>query len=134
MEKLRHIAIAVHDLETTAKFYENTFGMERVRQSKVAIMLSDGVMSLAILHLPSNDNAPDERGPDFIGLHHMGFYAGDMDAACRQVEENGGAFHGQIVNVGGGPKSERKFRDPNGVVIDVVNADHVRKVWCIPDI
>jgi predicted enzyme related to lactoylglutathione lyase len=64
----------------------------------------------------------------------MGFYAGDMDAACRRVEENGGTFHGQIVNVGGGPKSERKFRDPNGVVIDVVNADHVRKVWCIPDI
>jgi catechol 2,3-dioxygenase-like lactoylglutathione lyase family enzyme len=133
MEKLRHIAIAVPDLETAAKFYEETFGMERVRVSKVAIMLSDGVMSLAILHLPSNDNAPDERGADFLGLHHIGFYAGDMDATCSRVEENGGTFHGQIANVGGGPKSERKFRDPNGVVIDVVNADHVRDVWCIPE-
>ena len=78
MAKLRHIAISAKDLETTAQFYEKAFGMERVRQSKVAIMLSDGVVSLAILHLRSNDNAPDERGPDYIGLHHMGFLVDDV--------------------------------------------------------
>ena len=63
MAKLRHLALSVKDLEASAKFYEDAFGMERIRQSKVAIMLSDGVVSLALLHLRSNDNAPDERGP-----------------------------------------------------------------------
>ena len=85
MAKLRHIAISARDLETTAQFYEKAFNMERVRQSKVAIMLSDGVGALAILHLRSNDNAPDERGPDYIGLHHMGFLVDDVPTASEAV-------------------------------------------------
>ena len=44
MAKLRHLALSVKDLEESAKFYESAFGMERVRQSDVAIMLSDGVV------------------------------------------------------------------------------------------
>jgi len=83
MAKLRHLALSVKDLEESAKFYESAFGMERVRQSKVAIMLSDGVVSLALLHLRSNDNAPDERGPDYVGLHHMGFLVDDIPASSE---------------------------------------------------
>ena len=30
MAKLRHIAIAVPDIQATAKFYETSFGMQRV--------------------------------------------------------------------------------------------------------
>ena len=82
MAKLRHIALSVKDLEESAQFYESAFGMERVRQSKVAIMLYDGVVSLALLHLRSNDNAPDERGPDYIGMHHMGFLVDDVPEAA----------------------------------------------------
>ena len=117
MAKLRHIALSVKDLEATAKFYEDAFGMERVRQSDVAVMLSDGVVSLALLHLKSNDNAPDERGPEYIGLHHMGFMVDDMAESCNAVEAAGGTFYGQILNVGGGPEFERKYRDIDGVVI-----------------
>ena len=57
MAKLRHIAIAVRDLEEAAKFYEEAFGLERVRQSDVAVMMSDGVVSLAILDIKKNNNA-----------------------------------------------------------------------------
>ena len=49
MGKLRHIAIAVATTDETAKFYEQAFGMTRVRQSVSSIMLTDGVISLAIL-------------------------------------------------------------------------------------
>jgi hypothetical protein len=34
--------------------------------------------------------------------------------------------------VGDGPQSERKYRDPNGIDFDIVNADHATRVWCIP--
>ncbi len=132
MAKLRHIAISARDLETTAQFYEKAFNMERVRQSKVAIMLSDGVVSLAILHLRSNDNAPDERGPDYIGLHHMGFLVDDVPTASEAVEEAGGKYHGQIQNVGDGPEFERKYRDPNGVVLDVTSKEHATSSWRVP--
>ena len=132
MAKLRHLALSVRDLEASAKFYEDAFGMERVRQSKVAIMLSDGVVSLALLHLRSNDNAPDERGPDYVGLHHMGFLVDDVPTVSEAVEAAGGRYHGQIVNVGNGPESERKYRDPNGIVIDVTSKEHADSSWRIP--
>ena len=49
MAKLRHITLSVDDMEKTAAFYEQAFEMKRVRQSGVAIMMSDGVVSLAII-------------------------------------------------------------------------------------
>jgi catechol 2,3-dioxygenase-like lactoylglutathione lyase family enzyme len=36
MAKLRHIALSVKDLQESATFYEEAFGMERVRESDVA--------------------------------------------------------------------------------------------------
>ena len=73
MPKLRHIAITVPDLEEAATFYEETFGMTRSMISPIAILLTDGVMSLAILKFQTDQQAGDERGKDFHGLHHMGF-------------------------------------------------------------
>ncbi len=47
--KLRHLAISVPDKEKAAKFYEETFGFERVSQSRVATRLSDGVMNITLV-------------------------------------------------------------------------------------
>lgn len=126
MAKLRHIAITVDDMEKTAAFYEQAFEMKRVRQSDVAIMLSDGVMSLAIIHT-ANVNAEGRKG-----LHHIGFLVDDMQTGAARVEQSGAVYHGQIKGVGGGPQSERKYRDPNGIHFDVATAEHAQRVWCIP--
>jgi catechol-2,3-dioxygenase len=101
--------------------------MQRVRESDVAVMLSDGVISLAIIDSNRNPNA-DNRA----GLHHMGFLVDDLATAADRVERNGGKYFSQIKGVGDGPQSERKYRDPNGIDFDIVNADHARKVWRIP--
>jgi catechol 2,3-dioxygenase-like lactoylglutathione lyase family enzyme len=126
MAKLRHVAITVDDMEATASFYEKAFELERVRQSDVAIMLSDGIVSLAIIS-SKNVNAEGR-----IGLHHIGFMVDDMESGATRVEDSGGVYHGQIRNIGGGPKSERKYRDPNGIHFDVATPEHARRVWCIP--
>ena len=126
MAKLRHIAITVDDMEKTAQFYEQAFEMKRVRQSDVAIMLSDGLMSLAIIHT-GNVNAEGRRG-----LHHIGFLVDDMDKGAAQVEESGAQYHGQIKGIGAGPQEERKYRDPNGIYFDVATPAHAKRVWCIP--
>jgi predicted enzyme related to lactoylglutathione lyase len=126
MAKLRHVAITVDDMEATASFYEKAFELERVRQSDVAIMLSDGIVSLAIIS-SKNVNAEGRTG-----LHHIGFMVDDMESGATRVEDSGGVYHGQIRNIGGGPKSERKYRDPNGIHFDVATPEHARRVWCIP--
>jgi catechol 2,3-dioxygenase-like lactoylglutathione lyase family enzyme len=127
MAKLRHIAIAVPDIQATARFYEASFGMQRVRESDVAVMLSDGLMSLAIIDSNRNVNAENRSG-----LHHFGFLVEDLDQAAGQVEASGGRYYGQIRNIGDGPQSERKYRDPNGIDFDIVDAEHARRVWRIP--
>ena len=103
MAKLRHITLSVDDMEKTAAFYEQAFEMKRVRQSGVAIMMSDGVVSLAIIDANRNANAGARKG-----LHHMGFLVDNIDDAVARVEQSGATYAGQIKNIGEGPRTERK--------------------------
>jgi catechol-2,3-dioxygenase len=128
MAKLRHIAMVVEEMEQTAKFYEQSFGMKRVRQSETSIGLSDGYMSLVIIH-PSNVNM---KGELRRGLHHRGFLIDDMEQVSATVEANGAVYHGEILGSGRGPLTERKYFDPNGHMFDVTTADHARETWRIP--
>ena len=128
MPKLRHIAVTVPDLEEAAGFYEKTFGMTRATESGIAILLTDGVVSLAILKFKTDEQAGDERGKDFHGLHHMGFVVEDIEAMQGTIEDNGGRYHMQLPNTPEGA-SEIKFRDPNGVVFDIVTTQYAEKAW-----
>ena len=128
MAKLRHIAMVVEDMEKTASFYEQAFGMQRVRQSNTAIALSDGTVSLVIID-PANANM---KGDSRRGLHHIGFLIDEMEPAAAKVEANGGVYHGEILGTGRGPMTERKYLDPNGVMFDITTAEHARDSWRIP--
>ena len=128
MPKLRHIAVTVPDLEEAARFYETTFGMTRASESNNAILLSDGVVSLAILKFKTDEQAGDERGKDFHGLHHMGFVVEDIKAMQKTIEDNGGQYHMRLPNTPDGA-SEIKFLDPNGVVFDIVTTQYADKAW-----
>ena len=115
MAKLRHIAMAVPDLEAAAAFYERTFELERVKQTKKRIYLSDGTMNLTLL--PSDDLAGDAR-EGFVGLHHLGFVVEDTGAAEERLAANGG----RIVETPASYEAlnaERKYWDPNGVMVDI---------------
>ena len=122
MAKLRHIAISVPDLEKSATFYEQTFGLKRVNFVVTpygdGLSLSDGVINLTLLHFHTDDAAGDERGRDFVGIHHFGFIVDDLEAMSKKLEQHGGRFHRELKG-GGGVDFERKFRDPDGVVFDI---------------
>ena len=141
MAKLRHIAIAVDDTDATAKFYEQAFGLTRVRQSQNAVMLTDGVISLAIL---SSQHSPEAKGHH--GLHHVGFIADEVGAAGEQAEASGAQYadseeriavrfanRGQMKDGQLTPdaqqQEQRKYTDPNGVKFDIVNTVHARNSW-----
>jgi catechol 2,3-dioxygenase-like lactoylglutathione lyase family enzyme len=125
MAKLRHIAMVVEKMQETAKFYEKAFGMQRVRETPTAIGLSDGVVSLVIIH-PSNVNM---KGDDRRGLHHLGFLVEDVDRETEKVEAVGARRHGAIINSEEATESERKFLDPNGQVFDLTSPKYARDVW-----
>ena len=144
MAKLRHIAMAVSNPDATAKFYEQAFGMKRVRESKLSIHLSDGVVNLAIL-----DNQNNQEALGHQGLHHLGFIVDDVDQAAAQVEGGGAVYTDKPDNVVARktvreitldakalPEAmrmqQRKYQDPNSVNFDIVNGEHARLSWHIP--
>jgi methylmalonyl-CoA/ethylmalonyl-CoA epimerase len=119
--------MVVEEMEQTAQFYEKSFGMQRVRQTETAIGLSDGVVSLVVIH-PSNVNM---KGDSRRGLHHIGFLVDDMEAETAKAEANGAVRHGGIIKSDLGTETERKFRDPIGQVFDLTGHEYARDFWRI---
>ena len=126
MGKLRHIAMQVPELEKAAAFYEDVFGLDRVAEAESpignAVMLSDGVMNLTLLHFPEG-TVGGVNGPGWAGLHHFGMVVDDKQATAARIEAAGGRFFMELPGDYPGVEAETKFKDPNGVVFDVSEHD-----------
>ena len=120
MAKLRHIAINVPDPWEAALFYMEAFGMKKVGETDSdlarGVYLSDGIVNLAILNYKTDEMAGGKK--DQWGIHHMGFWVDDIDKARKAVDTAGGKYWmGEVA--GGNNFYEIKYRDPNGIVIDL---------------
>lgn len=131
MAKLRHIAMSVKDPGKTADFYCKAFDMKRVgtTDSPLAkgVYVSDGTITVALLRYKDDKSAgyvkgEDERGKDYVGLHHIGFWVDDIATSEKQIEGAGGRyFMGRPDRNAPTTFYEMKFRDPNGVIIDATD-------------
>jgi methylmalonyl-CoA/ethylmalonyl-CoA epimerase len=123
MAKLRHIAIAVPDVEKSAQFYEKVFEMERVGTTDsdlaTGIYLSDGVICLALLNYKTDEAAGTERGKDYVGVHHVGFWVDDLDDMEKSIENGGGTFFLDLPEAKDSLYYEKKYRDPDGIIFDI---------------
>jgi methylmalonyl-CoA/ethylmalonyl-CoA epimerase len=98
------------------------FGMQKVGETDWenarGVYLSDGVINLALLDYKTVEAAGAERGCDFVGIHHIGFWVDDVAATRKAIEAGGGRYWmGEPVE--GGGFYEVKYHDPNGVVVDI---------------
>lgn len=131
MAKLRHIALSVPDPEKTADFYCNAFDMQRVgtTDSPLArgVYVSDGVVTMALLKYKTDVwsgyvAGEDERGKDYVGIHHLGFWVDDLTEAEAKIDKAGGKyFMGRPETDAPTTFYEMKFRDPNGIIIDATH-------------
>ena len=101
--KIDHIAIAVKDVEESAKIYQEAFGLDNIEFETVE---TEGV-KIAILHLengrielmqPTNDASPiqkflEKKGQ---GLHHLALETDDIDGEVSRMETCGIQFLGKI--------------------------------------
>ena len=122
MARLRHIAMQVPDPHKAAEFYMRVFGMRKVGETDWenarGVYLSDGVINLALLDYKTVEAAGEDRGVDFVGVHHIGFWVDDV-AATRAAMEAAGGRHWMGEPAAGDGFYEVKYRDPNGVVVDI---------------
>ena len=101
--KIDHIAIAVDDVEESAKIYQQALGADHVEFETVE---SEGV-KIAIIELengrielmqPTNDSSPikkflDKKGQ---GLHHMALDTDNIEGEVERMEGCGIQFLGKI--------------------------------------
>ena len=101
--KIDHIAIAVNDVEESAKVYQQALGVDEIEFETVE---SEGVKVAMIalengrieLMQPTNDSSPikkflDKKGP---GLHHMALDTSDIEGEVERMEGCGIQFLGKI--------------------------------------
>lgn len=130
MAKIKHIAISTQDVEATARFYIDVFGLKEVGKvdspGASGYYLSDGDLNLAILNFKNDTVAGAERGRSFNGIHHIGFQVESLPDIASRLESAGSAPRddvNQALGVGHGPRQggnvEVKYSGPDGVMLDV---------------
>ena len=101
--KIDHIAIAVNDVEASAKIYQKALGIDKI---EFEIVESEGV-KVAILPMengrieliqPTNDESPikkflDKKGQ---GLHHMALETDNIEGEVERMEGCGVQFLGKV--------------------------------------
>ena len=101
--KIDHIAIAVNDVEASAKVYQKALGIDEIEFETVE---SEGVKVAIIpmengrieLMQPTKDDSPikkflDKKGP---GLHHLALEIDDIDGEVERMEGCGVQFLGKV--------------------------------------
>ena len=117
MPKIVHLALKVPDLEKAGAFYEKVFGFVPTRTSvsmdHTSYHLSDGRIDLSLMQY--DDETPDPS------IHHFGIEVEDLQAAISEILAAGC----EILT----PADEVpvKFRDPNGLVAELVPPGRYRK-------
>jgi lactoylglutathione lyase len=110
MPKIVHLALTVKDLKTASAFYEKVFGFIPTRTSvssdHTSYHLTDGTIDLSLMQYESASQEPS--------THHFGIEVQDLQAAIAELEATGC----QILSPAG--EIPVKFRDPNGVVVELV--------------
>ena len=101
--KIDHIAIAVNDVEASAKVYQKALGIDEIEFETVE---SEGVKVAIIpmengrieLMQPTKDDSPikkflDKKGP---GLHHLALETDNIDGEVERMEGCGVQFLGKV--------------------------------------
>lgn len=130
MPKIKHIAISTQDVDATARFYTEVFGLKEIAKvdspGATGYYLSDGDINLAILNFKNDAVAGAERGKGYSGIHHIGFQVDSLEAIAEKLAAAGSQRRDDVNNalgVGHGRRYEGnvevKYSGPDGVMLDV---------------
>ena len=129
MPKIKHIALSTQDVEGTARFYIEVFGMKEVGKiddpGTRGCFLTDGDINLAILNFKNDTAAGVERGKAWSGIHHIGFQVESLDGIGERLAQAGSQRREDVeraLGVSGRQAHgnvEVKYTGPDAVMLDV---------------
>ena len=126
MAKIKHIAIASDDPESTARFYEEVFGLRRLsglESSDVdGVYLTDGDLNVAVLKFKAGPIREEmDRGEAPAGgLHHIGFLVEDTDQTRERLKAHGATARNQRP-LNANMFFEEKFTAAGDVIVDITD-------------
>ena len=121
MARIKHLAIRTRDIEKTAAFYKEVFGLKEVGLGQNGIYLTDGYINIAILKFQCGPDGAPLR----LGIDHVGFQVDDVDATVAAINGRGGKLLTERTEVNRADPShpqsyyEIKCVGPDEQVIDV---------------
>jgi len=111
LEKIDHLGIAVHSIETARKFYENVLGLHCEKEEEVASQkVRTAFFVLGETHIellePTSDDSPiagflAKRGE---GLHHVAYRTNDIKKQLIEAKANGCTLIHETPIIGAGNK------------------------------
>ncbi len=133
IKKIDHIAIAVHDLDSSLKFYTDVLGLENAGIEEIAdqkvrlAMLPIGDTHIELLE-PTTEDSPiakflEKKGE---GMHHIAFRVENLAGELIRMEEMGVELIDKIPKTGAGG-NQVAFLHPKstfGVLMELVNKDN----------
>ena len=121
MAQIKHIAIRTRNIDQTAAFYKDAFGLTQVGMGKNGVYLTDGNLNIAILKYQQGKDGEPLR----LGVDHVGFQVEDLDSALAQIESLRGRALSERTEVSSKDAAERqsyyeiKCVGPDEQVIDI---------------
>lgn len=121
MAQIKHIAIRTRDVDQTAAFYIDAFGLTQVGMGKNGVYLTDGHLNIAILKYQQSADGEPLR----LGVDHVGFQVEDLDSALARIESLRGVTLSERTEVSPKDTAERqsyyeiKCIGPDEQVIDI---------------
>lgn len=120
LKKIYHLGYAVEDIEAASRFYEEHFGAqvgepeEVAEQGIVATMFDVGESKIELVQ----PTRPDSPVGKFLakkgeGFHHVAFQVDDLEAALKELKENGVELIDEEPRVGAG-ETRMAFVHPKG--------------------
>ena len=127
MARIKHIALTTQNPDKVAAFYKEAFGWKEIRRSpNGAVFLTDGAINVAILNWKTERDADvGANGPNYSGIHHIGFQVESLDEACEKLESAQAIRLTQKDSIDtamaptGHNNFEMKWAGPDGVVMDI---------------
>ena len=130
MPRIQHIAMSTQDVDATAKFYIDVFGMKEIAKldspNAKGYYLSDGHLNMAILNFRNDQAAGAERGKEWSGIHHIGFQVESLEEIAEKLKTAGSEPRHDVnaaLGVGEGRRHggnvEVKYNGPDNVMVDV---------------
>lgn len=127
--RLRHVAIAAADPDTSVRFFTDVLEWEIAgkidSRNARGYYVTDGHINIALLAFKNRPAAGTEFPEGYTGLHHIGFQCDDIEALVARFEQSGFAPRHDVnlaQGLGKNPakdNAEYKMTGPERVMVDV---------------